>query len=172
MIELTSSLLLIVQKQNYNLVSGMQSVSQTPKLSESWMRFGTCNNQNRSDDKTIRSAFPILVRRPIFFVTVLLILVLVTVLAFEQLKREPAKHEVPPSAMSRFDRMRTFEKHANTIEYAPNPQFPSYGPDSISSLRRRRRSESKAAAGRARILARQLERRMGWQLSGTPGNHQ
>ena len=136
----------------------MQDVPTTSQFaSESWMNIGRKIYYHGNDDKSIRSAFPSLVRRPIFLILGVLVLVICSILFFEKIEHQPRRRDTstPSPKLGRGAASRQAD-----VSKGFKSSFQSYGPDSITSWRRRR-SRPAAEILRANIVARQLERKMG-----------
>jgi hypothetical protein len=97
--------------------------------------------------------------------------ILCSILIFKELQRTPAKRQPRSSSPRAQDSIRTdANAHAarrSTVAMHART-FRAYGPDATAG-RRRPRHESAAKAGRARVLARQLERGMGWPAGESAG---
>ncbi len=123
------------------------------------MRFDRIIYSTGTDDRTIRSAFPVLARRPIILVMAAVVAIMCSILIFEVLERTPANQQ-PPFSSPRFPERTLADTNVRRATVAIHARtFRAYGPDSTAGMRRPRHQSK---AGRARMLARQLEHGMGW----------
>eukprot|EP00291_Cryptomonas_curvata_P019372 CAMPEP_0172164562 /NCGR_PEP_ID=MMETSP1050-20130122/7912_1 /TAXON_ID=233186 /ORGANISM="Cryptomonas curvata, Strain CCAP979/52" /LENGTH=158 /DNA_ID=CAMNT_0012834909 /DNA_START=122 /DNA_END=598 /DNA_ORIENTATION=- len=145
-------------------------MSQALPSDGTWMRFDRIIYLTGTDDRAIRSAFPVLARRPMILVMAAVVAIMCSILIFEGLESPPAKRP-PPATSPRFPERTRADADARTARRStvamPARAFRAYGPDSAAGMRRPRH-ESAAKAGRARMLVRQLERGMGWPTGGAP----
>jgi hypothetical protein len=87
--------------------------------------------------------------------------IMCSILIFEGFERPTSKRQ-PPTSNPRFqERIRADTGVRRSTAAMPARTFRAYGPDSAATMRRPRH-QSAVSAGRARMLARQLERGMGW----------